>query len=314
MTTSQLRLNPFRAIPVAFALIFNVVFGPMAPFLQSQLTGPTSALAYVGDASGTFELDGNAYHADTGHDWDQVYADRNGPPFPASAANNVVFVDDITGAGDDILTGGSTKDIYDLPSWLWKQSCLDIGPGQGRHRERLRGRVHGLERPHHRLLRPRPVQHRRRRDRRVLVLQGQRLEDRQRRVARDRLQWRAHRGRHPGRHRLHERRLAGNRHGLLLAQQCADPQGFGPRVRRLRPVGLRHHEHRPTANSPWSFTPKSGTADIFPAARRKKDGSAGRRCALRGRHRPDGPWPRHRLLLELHGRDPLLAGDNLDPV
>ena len=122
MTTSQLRLNPFRAIPVAFALIFNVVFGPMAPFLQSQLTGPTSALAYVGD-SGTFELDGNAYHADTSHDWDQVYTDRNGPPFPASAANNVVFATDITGAGDDILTGGSTKDIYDLPSWLWKQSA-----------------------------------------------------------------------------------------------------------------------------------------------------------------------------------------------
>ncbi len=120
--TPSLRLNPFRAIPVAFALIFNVVFGPMAPFIQSQLTGPTSALAYVGD-SGTFELDGNAFHAGSSHDWDQVFADRNGPPFSASDANNVVFATDITGAGDDILTGGSTKDINDIPSWLWKQSA-----------------------------------------------------------------------------------------------------------------------------------------------------------------------------------------------
>ncbi len=121
MTTSQLRLNPFRAIPVAFALIFNVVFGPMAPLAQSVLTGPVSALAYVGDAS-SFELDGNAFHAGSGHDWDQVYADRNGPPFTASAANDVAFVKDIAGSGDDILTGGSTKDEHDLSSWLWKQS------------------------------------------------------------------------------------------------------------------------------------------------------------------------------------------------
>ncbi len=69
----------------------------------------------------TFELDGNAY-AGTGHDWDQVYADRNGPPYSSSGANNVVFATDITGAGDDILTGGSTKDTIDLSSWLWNQT------------------------------------------------------------------------------------------------------------------------------------------------------------------------------------------------
>jgi uncharacterized repeat protein (TIGR01451 family)/fimbrial isopeptide formation D2 family protein len=121
MTPSQLRLNPFRAVPVAFALIFNVVFGPLAPAAQTLLSGPQTALAYVGDST-TFELDGNAYHAGSSHDWDQVYADRNGPPFSNSDANNVVFATDTVGAGDDILTGGSTKDTIDISSWLWNQT------------------------------------------------------------------------------------------------------------------------------------------------------------------------------------------------
>jgi uncharacterized repeat protein (TIGR01451 family)/fimbrial isopeptide formation D2 family protein len=75
-------------------------------------------MGYVGDAS-TFELDGNAFHA-TAHDWDQVYADRNGPPYPNSDADNQIFISDGFGSGDDILTGGNTKDIDDISSWLWK--------------------------------------------------------------------------------------------------------------------------------------------------------------------------------------------------
>jgi len=80
-----------------------------------------------------FELDGNAItntseptnpqsHTCTGcDDWDHVFA---GTDFAEATA----FVTDSTlsgglaGAGDSILTGGSTKDINDLPSWLWKQT------------------------------------------------------------------------------------------------------------------------------------------------------------------------------------------------
>ena len=117
--SSQSRLNPFRALPVAFALILNVVLGPLGPVV-SQLA-PDRVLGYVGDAT-TFELDGNATTQAT-HDWDQVYADRNGPPYPHSDADNQIFVSDIVDQGDDILTGGSTKDVDNLSSWLWKQSA-----------------------------------------------------------------------------------------------------------------------------------------------------------------------------------------------
>jgi uncharacterized repeat protein (TIGR01451 family) len=113
--------NPIRAVPVAFALIFNIAMGPLGPVVQSQLLGNQTAMAYVGDPS-TFELDGNATTQST-HDWDQVYNDRNGPPFSSSGADNLVFTSDTFGAGDDILTGGSTKDINDMSSWLWKQSA-----------------------------------------------------------------------------------------------------------------------------------------------------------------------------------------------
>ena len=88
---------------------------------------------------GVFQLDGNAVTAGepnaqdnpgsfspaAPHDWSQVYADRayaGTPPFPTSGAVAQSFITDITGAGDNILTGGSTKDIYDLPSWLFKKT------------------------------------------------------------------------------------------------------------------------------------------------------------------------------------------------
>jgi hypothetical protein len=92
---------------------------------------------------GVFQLDGNAITSPavsgennpgsntTGaHDWSQVYQDRNAGtpagsgPFPNSLAVAQSFITDVTGAGDSIFTGGSTKDIYDLPSWLWKQTAV----------------------------------------------------------------------------------------------------------------------------------------------------------------------------------------------
>jgi hypothetical protein len=91
---------------------------------------------------GVFQLDGNAitspepnatqdnpgtFTPPAAHDWSQVFADRaytGAPPFPTSGATSQAFITDVTGAGDSILTGGSTKDIYDLPSWLLKQTAV----------------------------------------------------------------------------------------------------------------------------------------------------------------------------------------------
>ena len=88
---------------------------------------------------GVFELEANAVAGNTGvgtgsdpanpqsqpaggDDWDAVFAGTD-------TAEAVSFVTDATlggglaGAGDAILTGGSTKDINDFPSWLWKQTA-----------------------------------------------------------------------------------------------------------------------------------------------------------------------------------------------
>ncbi|MEA2613545.1 MAG: hypothetical protein QOI52_1504, partial [Chloroflexota bacterium] len=108
-----------------------------AGLVAGTLLTATAVLAVHDE--GVFQLEGNAVAAGepiagqdnpvsniTGaHDWDQVYADRSvtEPPFTHSGANSQTFVTDAFGAGDSILTGGQTKDIYDLPgNWIWKQN------------------------------------------------------------------------------------------------------------------------------------------------------------------------------------------------
>ena len=75
-----------------------------------------------------FELDGDpetAFHLnnnsdpDTSHDWDQVYDPGT---YGSSGAEAETFITDFVGQGDDILFGGATKDINDLPAWAWKQT------------------------------------------------------------------------------------------------------------------------------------------------------------------------------------------------
>jgi len=96
--------------------------------------GATAALA-VHD-QGVFELDGDpetGFHLNDlsdptdSHDWDEVYADflagDHDPDTNLSGAEAFSFVTDITGQGDNILFGGSTKDINDLPSWASKQTA-----------------------------------------------------------------------------------------------------------------------------------------------------------------------------------------------
>src|SRR6266550_414397 len=118
MNSPRVRSEPTRAVPVVFALIFNLVMGPLAPVALSVL-GPQNALAYVGSTS--FELDGNIDHTGSGHDWDQVYADaQNGTN--TSGADSIHFITDaVNTTADDIFKGGGSKDQQTVQGgpWLW---------------------------------------------------------------------------------------------------------------------------------------------------------------------------------------------------
>ena len=78
--------------------------------LQSvTLATPTSVLAVHDE--GVFELDGNALDsASAGDDWAAVFGDTD-------AAFASVFTTDAVGAGDNMLTGGGSKDVTDIPQW-----------------------------------------------------------------------------------------------------------------------------------------------------------------------------------------------------
>src|SRR3954447_25134580 len=77
------------------------------------IAAPSPVLAVHDD--GLFELDGNVEGdaAKAGDDWNQLF---NGGGTP----NEQLFVTDaINGNGDKYFTGGDTKDISDIPNWLW---------------------------------------------------------------------------------------------------------------------------------------------------------------------------------------------------
>ncbi len=74
-----------------------------------QLAAPTAALAVHDE--GVFELDGNALSsASPGDDWAAVFGNTD-------AAFASAFETDAVNTGDDMLTGGGSKDIHDIPSW-----------------------------------------------------------------------------------------------------------------------------------------------------------------------------------------------------
>jgi uncharacterized repeat protein (TIGR01451 family) len=88
---------------------------------------PTNFFGNVSGGNGdavppsVFELDGNATVDTTGgHDWNQVYADSIANPKTNTAgAIASSFITDET-TGDDIYTGGSTKDTLGISGWLFK--------------------------------------------------------------------------------------------------------------------------------------------------------------------------------------------------
>src|ERR1700693_1003826 len=123
MNTSHHWFNPFRAFPVVFALILNVVMGPLGPVVQSQLLGNQTVMAYVGSTA--FELDGNIDTTTAGHDWDQVHQDYLNGNTALSAADTVAFItDQVNTTADDIFTGGGSKDQQAIQGgpWLWTTS------------------------------------------------------------------------------------------------------------------------------------------------------------------------------------------------
>ena len=70
--------------------------------------------------SSLFELDGNATDS-TGaglpDDWDRVAAHTD-------SADSALFITDGFNAGDDIFTGGNTKDVDNITSWQWKSGSV----------------------------------------------------------------------------------------------------------------------------------------------------------------------------------------------
>jgi hypothetical protein len=97
---------------------------PRCPLRLEQLE--TRVTPSVNPAT-PFELDGNAT-TQTAHDWDQIFADAGSPAIhtsgsftkgPTSGALAGSFVsDELT--GDDIYTGGSTKDTLPIGGWMFK--------------------------------------------------------------------------------------------------------------------------------------------------------------------------------------------------
>ncbi|MEK6721326.1 MAG: hypothetical protein AABZ33_11750, partial [Chloroflexota bacterium] len=64
-----------------------------------------------------FQLDGNATDDGVGDDWANVFNNTDG-------ANLSTFITDGFNAGDDIFTGGNSKDIDNSSSWLWKYGSV----------------------------------------------------------------------------------------------------------------------------------------------------------------------------------------------
>jgi uncharacterized repeat protein (TIGR01451 family) len=85
--------------------------------IPANIFGNTSGIPNNDPVPGILELDGNATVEST-HDWNQVYADSVNGTNTAGAVASSFVIDPTT--GDDIYTGGSTKDTLPLTGWLFK--------------------------------------------------------------------------------------------------------------------------------------------------------------------------------------------------
>ena len=104
-----------RGLALSWSALF--VLSMLLQYFSFALASP--ALAQVG--TGLFELDGNAVDSTTAavlpDDWDRVFANTD-------LASSSIFITDGFNAGDDIFTGGGSKDPEAISAWKWKPGSV----------------------------------------------------------------------------------------------------------------------------------------------------------------------------------------------
>jgi uncharacterized repeat protein (TIGR01451 family) len=90
-------------------LLWTALF--LCSLLLQYASFAAPASTFAADLPDKFELDGNAADSATaGDDWQSVVGGTSG-------AFASAFINDVTGAGDNIFTGGGSKDVEDITSW-----------------------------------------------------------------------------------------------------------------------------------------------------------------------------------------------------
>src|SRR5262249_23746070 len=95
-----------------------------------DIFGSTGGGTGSGDpvAAGVFELDGNATtgvlgssgSTTTSHDWDQVFNDATNGTSTSGAISASFVTDAVNTTGDDIFTGGGSKDTLGIQQGAWR--------------------------------------------------------------------------------------------------------------------------------------------------------------------------------------------------
>ena len=100
----------------SLALSWSALF--VLSLLMQSFNFAVAAPASAAVGTNLFELDGNATNvAGGGDDWDLVFGG-------SSNADSTRPITDGFASGDDIFTGGNTKDIDNVSSWLWKSGSV----------------------------------------------------------------------------------------------------------------------------------------------------------------------------------------------
>ena len=104
-----------RSLALSWSALF--VLSLLLQYFSFAVASPVAA--YVGTPGGStlFELDGNATDSNSAalapDDWDRIDT-------PPNHADSKVFIDDGFNLGDDIFTGGGSKDPNAIGQWAWK--------------------------------------------------------------------------------------------------------------------------------------------------------------------------------------------------
>src|SRR4029079_9127624 len=103
--------RPRRSLTLTWTALF------VLSLLLQYFSFATAAPALAVHDEGLFELDGNTVANNASppigpaEDWDS---------HPGATGNRSLFITDQLGLGDDIFTGGSSKDDLNTTGWKWK--------------------------------------------------------------------------------------------------------------------------------------------------------------------------------------------------